>query len=104
MLACYLGVRLYFFLGIWVGNHITGSAYKIIYRYLLFGIFVVLEIPFAIFFPAWAFNKFKIVEYTPTTTMSFILFGCLVLSISVWKGNVYRKKHRWSEHSRRRME
>jgi len=83
ILACYLGVRFYFYMVFLVQNSFAGPVIKIIYSYLLFALFVLLEVPFAIFFPLWVFDKLGVAEPAQTITVSLIIFGCVVLAVSI---------------------
>ena len=91
ILICIGAVRLYFNLQSLNQKSRRNSLYKNINSYLLFACFVCLEIPFAIFFPAWLSEKLQVVERTSDTTMYFLLFGCLVLAVATWKGRIAKK-------------
>ena len=75
-------VRLYFYLQGLNQKKRDGTFVKLMNSYLLFAFFVLISLPFTIFFPAW------LSERTPDTTMYFILFGCFVLAIAIWKGRI----------------
>tara|TARA_B110000211_G_scaffold169736_1_gene191525 strand:- start:785 stop:1102 length:318 start_codon:yes stop_codon:yes gene_type:complete len=81
-------VRLYFYLQGLNQKKRDGTFVKLMNSYLLFAFFVLISLPFTIFFPAWLSEKLEVVERTPDTTMYFILFGCFVLAIAIWKGRI----------------
>jgi len=91
VIACIIGVRAYFSLMSKSKIKLKNSLTQIISSYILFGVFVITVIPFAIFFPAWLSEKLMIIERTSTSTIILILFGCFVLALSIWKGRNYRK-------------
>ena len=44
-------------------------------------LFLILWLPFGIFFPAWLSESMEIVERTPNVTMGFVLFGGAVVTV-----------------------
>lgn len=87
---CISGFKLYFHLQIKNTNQTQNKLKKVIITYGLFACFILLEIPFAIFFPTWLSEKLDIVELTSETRIYFLLFGCLVLAFSIWSGRKSR--------------
>jgi len=83
--------RLYFHLQSLNQKRKSDFLIKTINSYLLFACFICLEIPFAIFFPAWLSEKLQVVARTSDTTMFSLIFGCIVLAISIWKGRISKK-------------
>lgn len=86
VILCIVGVRGYFYLQKRNIEKVGSGFRQIIYSYLLFAIFICLEIPFAIFFPMWLNEKLTVVDRTSQTTMCFLLLGCLTLALATWKG------------------
>lgn len=91
ILICIGAFRLYFYLQYLNQQKRSDSLMKNINSYLLFACFICLEIPFAIFFPAWLSEKLHVFERTPNTTMYFLIFGCVVLATAIWKGRIAKK-------------
>lgn len=89
IMACIWGFKWYFY----VQNLVKVSKFRVflknICNFMLFIIFICIEVPFAIFFPAWVNAKLMIIDENAGTTSSMLLFGCFVLIISVWKGKAY---------------
>ena len=90
-IVCIFGVRLYFYCHSTI-KEVRKGVSSILLSYLLFFIFVLIEIPFAIFFPAWLSAKLTIFEHSPNSTMFLLLFGVTVLALSIWKGRAHRPK------------
>jgi hypothetical protein len=88
---CMFGFKLYFHLRSRTISKNYSKFKKDILSYLLSTCFIVLEIPFAIFFPAWLGEELMIVERTSESSMYFLLFGCLVLAIALWNSRKYQK-------------
>ena len=82
-----MGVRLYIRLKVFVTNFAKRKTLRVLLEYGVFVLFILIEIPFSIFFPAWISEKLAVIERTPNTTASLIVFGCVVLAFSVWLGN-----------------
>jgi len=89
---CISGFKIYFYLQNKNMKQTQNKLKRGIATYGLFACFILLEIPFAIFFPTWLSEKLNIVERTSETTMYFLLFGCLVLAFSIWNGRKSRPK------------
>lgn len=87
---CIVGFKGYFYLQCKVKSLKSNNLSKAIYSYTLFIVFICVEIPFAIFFPAWINSKLMMLDENTATTASMLLFGCFVLAISIWKGKSYR--------------
>lgn len=87
--VCIFGVKYYFYLQ--KQNLRTTSKFKKnIVSYALFALFVCIEIQFAIFFPTWLNSKLMTFEKSSDSTMYLLLFGCLILGLSVWKARKER--------------
>lgn len=81
---CYLGAKLYFLL---VANAYQKSWSNIIKKCvvaILFLGFAIVEIPIAIFFPAWANAKLEVMGNERASTSALIMFGCFVLLVTLW--------------------
>ena len=89
---CIGGFKLYFYLQEKNMNHANGRLRKWIFTYCLSACFILLEIPFAIFFPFWLNNKLMIIEKSTNSSMYLLLSGCLVLAIALWFGRKSRPK------------
>lgn len=86
-----LGFKLYFFLQ--NKNLDTKSKLKkVVASYTLFILFIFIEIPFAIFFPAWLNAKLNVFNQSSNYTMYLLLFGTLVLCFSIWYARNDRPK------------
>lgn len=83
---------MYFFFQDRNSKRATNTLNKNVIDYALFAGFICLQIPFSIFFPAWLSEKLEVVERTSDNTMYFLLFGCVVLAISMWIGWKSRPK------------
>ena len=90
---CVKGVDSYFYLQSKNMSQTHNKLKKNIVTYLLFVLFVLLEIPFAIFFPVWLSEKLMVVEGNSEMRIIFLLFGCLVLGFSIWKGRNSKPKY-----------
>ncbi len=88
---CIGGFKGYFYLQNINDRQKSNRFLKVCYSYVLFAIFICLEIPFALFFPAWLSEK--LIEGASESTIYFLLFGCFVLGMSIWKGRSYRPKN-----------
>ena len=84
--------RVYFYLQCQNNQRRAGSFMKLISSYLLFAGFICLIIPFTIFFPSWLSEKLEFIDRTQNSTMYFILFGCVILIIALWKGRIHDQK------------
>ena len=93
IILCVSGVKVYFHLQNRNKTKVQSTFKEHSFSYLLFVLFIFLEIPFAIFFPAWLSEKLAVVERTSESTMYFLLLGCLVLAFSIWKGRKFRPKY-----------
>lgn len=89
MLVSYFGVRIYFCFQNGLKDK-KNSLSKLVFTYLIFFLFILVEIPFVIFFPAWISEKLDVFERTSETTMFLILFGVVVLIGAIWKGRASR--------------
>jgi hypothetical protein len=89
---CIGGFKLYFYLQGKNMDHANNRLRKWIVTYFLFAFFILLEIPFAIFFPFWLNNKLMVVEQSTNSSMYLLLSGCLVLAIALWYGRKSRPK------------
>ena len=85
----YLAIHFYFHLQSRLIS-IKNVPIKTLYIYVLFFLFILVEIPFVFFFPAWLSEKLEVFERTPETTMFLVLFGAIVLAGSIWKGRSSR--------------
>ncbi len=83
---CYLVVFAYFNLMARIKMSITNKIIRTFYQYALFLVFLVVDIPFSIFFPAWVSEKFLVIEHSSTSTLNLILLGCCVLVLTLWIG------------------
>ncbi|WP_419148870.1 hypothetical protein [Pseudoalteromonas 'SMAR'] len=88
--TCISLFKLYFFLQ--KKNQQSSSAISVIASYLLFACFIIIAVPFAIFFPAWINVKLGAISGPESSTM-LILFGCVVLAMSIWQGRKSRPTH-----------
>lgn len=88
---CILGFKLYFFLQ-QKNLNTRGKLKKGIASYALFMLFICIEIPFAIFFPAWLNARLNVLDKNSESTMYLILFGVVVLSLSIWNARKDRPK------------
>lgn len=87
---CIWGFKWYFHFQSLVRASKSSGFMRGVYSFILFIIFICIEIPFAIFFPAWVNSRLMIFEENTGTTAFMLLFGCLILAISLWKGKAYR--------------
>lgn len=90
---CIAGFRGYFYLQEINQSYKANKVLKVFYSYVLFAVFICIEIPFALFFPAWLSAELMIWDEVAESTVYFLIFGCLVLGISIWKGKKYRPKN-----------
>lgn len=90
--TCVIGFKLYFYLQ---GRNMAQSYNRLnkgIVTYLLFLVFILLEIPFTIFFPFWLNSKLIVFETSKTSLMYLLLFGCFILAVALWFGRKSRPK------------
>jgi len=90
--GCYLCARTYFYFMDFLRQSPKNVFIRNLMIYGLFIVFVIIEIPFAIFFPAWISEKMAIFERTSFTTGGLILFGFFVLVISALLGRKNSKR------------
>ena len=88
---CMLGFKLYFFLQ-QKNLHTRDKFKKGIASYALFILFICIEIPFAIFFPVWLNTRLNVLEKSSESTMYLLIFGVVVLSLSIWNARKDRPK------------
>jgi hypothetical protein len=81
---CILGFKLYFFLQ-QKNLHTRDKLKKGIVSYALFILFICIEIPFAIFFPAWLSTRLNVLDKSSESTLYLLILGVIVLSLSIWK-------------------
>lgn len=86
MAICYLGARLYFSFVVNTHQKTWSKLTKGSVLAILFLGFIIIEIPFSIFFPAWVSAKLGIMvdEQGREFTSAFIGFGCFVLLSTLW--------------------
>lgn len=88
---CIFGFKLYFFLQR-KNLNTRGEFKKVVVSYVLFILFVCIEIPFAIFFPAWLNAKLNVLSKSSESIMYLLLFGVIVLGFSLWNARKDRPK------------
>lgn len=84
--GCYFFARLYFASVASVYQSTWGSTAKKCISGIFFLVFVVLEIPLGILLPAWLSSKsgFLVDSHGKEPTSILIIFGCLVLTATLW--------------------
>lgn len=92
IILCVLGFKLYYFLQR-KNLHTRDKLKKCIVSYALFILFIGIEIPFAIFFPAWLNVKLNVFDKSPESTMYLLIFGVAVLILSIWNTRKERPKN-----------
>ncbi|MDN7134968.1 hypothetical protein J6J28_04405 [Pseudidiomarina sp. 1ASP75-5] len=85
MLVCIAAVRAYFYCQNKLKSY-KDSLPLTLLSYMFFFVFILIEIPFAIFFPAWLSERFSVIERTSNNTMLLLLFGVFTLAFSIWQG------------------
>jgi len=83
---CYLGVRFYFFTIFSVNQFFQNVVARNLVAYVLFVIFISIEIPLAVFFPLWSGEKIVAINHNSTAAGILVVFGCCVLVFSCWLG------------------
>ncbi len=86
---CYLAAKYYFIIQRGFDKTIKGNSKRLFFSYSLFLAFILIEIPIALFFPAWVSEVLEVIKYTPESTAGLIVIGCCVLVFSV----IYGYKH-----------
>lgn len=89
---CIFGFKLYFFLQR-KNLNTRDKLKKSIASYALFILFICIEIPFAIFFPAWLNTQLNVLEKSSESTMYLLIFGVAVLSLSIWNARKDRPEN-----------
>src|SRR6187402_996574 len=86
IVLCYMCTKLYFSLVANTYQRAWGDVRKNCVAAILFLVFVIVEIPLAIFFPAWANAKLEVIgsDHGRAFTSAFIIFGCFVLLSTLW--------------------
>ena len=59
---------------------------KLVFEYVAWLLFIIIYIPYSIFFPAWFSESLALWQRTPNTTAVMILFGVTVMVFGVYKG------------------
>jgi len=85
IVACYLGIRGYFAGAGYLHQRLHNKAIRSVLLYPWFLAFVVVEVPFGIFFPAWLSEKWSVFPRTPGTTTGLLLFGSCCLALAAWR-------------------
>ncbi|HCD12483.1 MAG: hypothetical protein JG763_911 [Shewanella sp.] len=88
---CMLGFKLYFFLQ-QKNLNTRDKLKKGIVSYVLFILFICIEIPFTIFFPVWLNTKLNVIKENSESTMYLLIFGVVVLGLSIWHARKDRPK------------
>lgn len=86
ILICYWGVRIYFSSVAKAHKGIDSPITRNLVIYALFFAFIAIELPVAIFFPAWLSEKLMVFKRTSEITAILLAFGSCVLIGAVWKG------------------
>lgn len=84
--VCYLGFRGYFFVAVKMRQHVSQQAMRTVLLSVWFLAFVVVEMPFAVFFPWWLGERWNVFEAGQTPRAILILFGCATLATAIWFG------------------
>lgn len=58
---------------------------KVVLEYIVWLAFIILYIPYSIFFPAWLSECLVVWERTPDLTAAMIILGCGVSAIAIFK-------------------
>jgi len=58
---------------------------KVILEYIAWLVFIILYIPYSIFFPAWLSEYLVVWERTPDLTAAMIILGCVASAIAIFK-------------------
>jgi hypothetical protein len=85
-LACYGGIRGYCSVAVKIYKQTQQPPVQRLLTNVWFLAFVVIEIPFAIFFPAWLAEKLSIFAPGSFSTGGLILLGAATLAAATWKG------------------
>ncbi len=84
--VCYFAVRVIW----WSRSRITATVVsgvkRVVIEWSVSLIFLILFIPFGVFFPAWLSESMEVVERTRNITAGLILFGSAVLAASAFLG------------------
>lgn len=90
--VCYFFARIYFSYKTLGKIKSRNKLLRLIGEYAFFFVFIFIEIPFAFFFPVWVNDKLIVIKSDSFTTMLFIIFGAIVLVISLSLGYRRSKK------------
>lgn len=88
--ACYCGALMYLTVAAAIRKSIPNRFAMYVLLYGWFLIFLAIEVPIGIFFPAWLSERLEIFPRESLTTALLILLGCGTLATVVWNG--WRRK------------
>jgi hypothetical protein len=84
--VCYLGIRGYWLIAGYLHQKFHAPVTRTVLLHGWFLIFVIVEVPISIFFPAWLSGRWGIFAPEPRTTALLLLFGCATLALAAWRG------------------